>query len=121
MPNQRYRLRSELGDLNVTLSLLAKIRENLFEQSNRVVFEVKNPSGGFDRINSSLCTNVVVNEQLAADQIQFKRPGGSAVEYYDITDITDIRRLRTKKHLIQLNYSANPAVVTSADEGISGN
>lgn len=104
MSNTRSRLRSELTNLNETKSILGEIRVHLAVQDNRAVFQI-----GSDQFNSHDCTHVLVDESLAHDNIQFQRPGGAAVEKYDIADLYLIRRLRTKKHLILLKAGSDPA------------
>jgi hypothetical protein len=101
MSGLRSRLRSELKNLNETNKVLAKIEFLLSQKSTRVVFE----KGGF-RINASLCTNVIVDYDLASGQIQYQPPGAGAPQIYNTSDIIMIRRVRTKKYVIEINPSA---------------
>lgn len=100
MALSRSRLRSELpANTNAELKrLLNKIK------SQRLVFQV-----GYERFKSTACTNVLIDETAGSAQIQFQRPGGVSVENYDFADIQIIKRLRTKKWLIHIKLTANPA------------
>jgi hypothetical protein len=105
MAFQRYRLRSELPNTALTQSYLNKIAADLAQgPSTRVVFEI-----GFDRFSAHDCTNVTITGTGTIANISFQRPGGSIVEHYDLADIENIRRLRTKKHLIVIKAGSNPA------------
>jgi hypothetical protein len=103
MALQRSRLRSELATASYaeTKRLLAKIK------TQHLVFQVGNY-----RVKASDCTNVLIDETQADDQIQFQRPGGAGVEYYDMSDIQIIKRLRNKKWLIHIKTNADPAQAT---------
>lgn len=106
MAFQRYRLRSILADTAKLQAYLNKIGAELAEgPDTRVVFEIS----GSVQFNSHDCTSVVVTGTGTTANIQFKRPGGSTVENYDLADIENIRRLRTKKHLIVIKFGSNPA------------
>lgn len=97
----KNRMRSELANSVKLKAQLHKIK------SLHLVFEV-----GFSRFPASLCTNVLIDETLTDDQISFQRPGGGSIEYYNLTDIKIIRRLRTKKWMIELKALADPAQET---------
>lgn len=97
----RNRMRSQLTNTQELKDKIHKIK------SLHLVFEV-----GSMRFKASDCTNVAIDETAADDQIAFQRPGGVAIEYYNLTDIRMIRRLRTKKWMIEIKGSALPAQET---------
>lgn len=114
MPQSRSRLRSELSNIGELKLILTKIALLYSQNHHRVVFETDAPNGstqdsGFDRFNAADCTSVSFAPNSSTNTINFKRPGGSVVEHYDYTDIQIIRRLRTKKWLIRILGSADPA------------
>lgn len=104
MALSKSRLRSELANTTETDRLLNKIAALLAQSARHVVFQK-----GTARFSAANCTNVAIDETLDEDNIQFQRPGGSAVEYYDTADIQLIKRLRTKKWLIKIKASADDA------------
>lgn len=100
MSGLRSRLRSELPNTAETKKVLAKIKFLLAQKGNRVSFE----KGGF-RINASLCTGVVVDGTLTTGNIQYQAPGGT-LQIYNTSDIYMIRRVRTKKYVIEITSTA---------------
>jgi transcriptional regulator NrdR family protein len=90
-------------------SLTAAKKEELLSKikAMNLIFEIGN-----ERIDSRDLTDLVIDEGAADDQIAFTRPGGVAVEYYDLTDIVSIRRLRTRRWAIKLADNADPAQAT---------
>jgi hypothetical protein len=102
--DMRSRLRSELTDIVRTKQIINKIKGLFADKARRVEFQIGN-----SRFNAADCTSVVIDETLSVANFQFKRPGGSVVENYDLADLIMVRRLRTKKYLIHIDQNANPA------------
>lgn len=100
--------RTKLHNPAKLLTVMQKIAKLYGQKKSRVVFEI----AGGDRFNASECTNVAFDPTAADDQIAFQRPGGSVVEYYNLSDIVTIKRLRTKKYLIRIGFTADPAQAT---------
>jgi hypothetical protein len=81
--------------------LLKKIK------SLKVVFQV-----GTARFEAKDCTGVAFDEEAAggaSPNVTFTRPGGSTPENYDMADIVEFRRLRSRRWLIVISGLANPA------------
>jgi hypothetical protein len=100
-------MRSQLANSAERLRLLNKIKDLYTEKASRLVFEIAGA-----RFGAEECTNVALDFTLADDNIEFQRPGGLAVEYYDNADIIMVKRLRTKKYLIVLADAADEAEAT---------
>ena len=100
-------IRSKLADVNKRKKVMTKIASLFAQRASRVVFEVDGV-----RFSAAAATNVAFDVEAADDQIAFQRPGGVSVEYYDLTDIAVIKRLRTKKYLIRIKRGADDAQAT---------
>jgi hypothetical protein len=95
------RFRSKLKQAGMTAKVLGAIK------GKHLVFEISGV-----RIHARDCTNVAIDELAADDNIVFRRPGAGANEYYDLADVKMIRRIRSRKWVIQINPAADPAQAT---------